>query len=240
MKLYRVEQGSAEWYRLKLGTPSASNFDRIVTAKGNPSRQAKTYMYKLICERLLNETQDDQLGFVKWVEHGRASEPNAVAAFEFINDVKLEPGGFVTSDDGRIGASPDRLFKGRREAMEVKCPAPWTQLGYLLDGLGEDHMIQVQGQIFVGEFDAVHVVSFHPQMPLFHKIVLPDPGFQRVLGGALSAFCELLELNTTRARALGAYAVARRVETPADVAYQRAEDAQPRLVDDGDMGDASP
>jgi hypothetical protein len=230
MILHRVDQGSVAWYEARLGIPTASNFNRIVTAGGKPSKQADVYMYKLICERLLHETQDDQIGFIRWVEHGRASEPNAIAAFEFVNDVQLEPGGFITSNDRRIGASPDRLFKGHREGLEVKCPAPHTHLGYLLDGLGEDHMIQVQGQILVGGFEAVNFLSWHPQMPMFHRVILPDRGFQGVLASALNTFCDLLEMKTERARALGAYAVMRRVETPADIAYQADEDEQLRIV----------
>lgn len=239
MKLYRVDQGSAAWYAARLGRPTASNFSRIVTPGGKPSKQADVYMYRLICERLLNETQDDQLGFIQWVEHGRLNEPNAIAAFEFVNEVKLERGGFVTSDDGRIGASPDRLFNGHREGLEVKCPAPHTHLGYLLDGLGDDHLVQLQGQILVAKFDAVNFLSWHPQMPMFHRVILPDQAFQGVLAAALDRFCDLLDLKTERARSLGAYAVTRRVETPADVAYQDVEDVQLKLVNPEDMGDGS-
>ena len=45
MKFYDVEQGSARWYQLRLGRPTTSNFHRIVTAKGEPSKQALAYMY---------------------------------------------------------------------------------------------------------------------------------------------------------------------------------------------------
>jgi hypothetical protein len=58
------------------------------------------------------------------------------------------------------------------------------------------------------------------------------------LASTLNAFCDLLDIKTERARALGAYAVARRVETPAEVAYQAEEDIQLRLInpEEGDMG----
>jgi hypothetical protein len=240
MKLYQVEQGSADWYRLRLGRPTASNFHKIITPRGAPSKQAVNYLYRLVAERLLNETMDDEIGFVKWVAQGKEQEPNAVAQFEFVNEVKLEPGGFVTTDDGRLGASPDRLFRGHKEAMEIKSPAPWTQLRYLLEGLEEDYIAQVQGHLLVGDqFEAVHVYSYHPQTPPFHRITLPDRRYQDLLRGVLNTFCDALDMMTERARALGAYAVARRVETPADIAYQSDEDIQLKFPEGGDLGDGS-
>jgi hypothetical protein len=242
MKLYRVEQGSAEWYKIRLGRPTASNFHKIVTPKGAPSKQAVNYLYRLVAERLLNETMDDEIGFVKWVAHGKEQEPNAVAQFEFVNDVKLEPGGFVTSNDGRIGASPDRIFKGHTASLEIKSPAPWTQLRYLLEGPEEDHIAQVQGHLLVGdEFEAVHFYAYNPRTPPFHKITVRDRGYQAILRGALSAFCDALDATTERARALGAYAVVTRVDTPADIAYGQPEDEQLKLVmpEGEDWGDAS-
>lgn len=231
MKFHRVEQGSAEWYRLRLGRPTSSNFHKIITPKGAPSKQAVNYLYKLVAERLLNESQDDELGFVRWVAQGREREPDAVRQFTFVNEIEVEPGGFVTTDDGRLGCSPDRLIRGGSESLEIKSPAPWTQLKYLLEGTEEDYRQQVQGQILVGEFDCVHFYSYHPQTPPYHKITLPDRAFMGEMRGALNAFCDVLDATTERARALGAFVVARRVETPGDVAYQAAEDMQLKIVD---------
>lgn len=242
MRFHRVEQGSVEWYKLRLGIPTASNFHKIITPSGAPSKQAVNYLYRLIAERLLNESQDDEIGYVKWVGHGKEQEPNAVVQFEFVNDVVLEAGGFVTSNDRRIGASPDRLFPGHKEGMEVKCPAPWTQLKYLLEGPGEDHKAQVQGHLLVAdEFEAVHFYAYHPRTPPFHRVTLRDASYQGALASAVNAFCDVLDTQTERARAVGAYAVVRRVERPVDLAYQPDEFVQLRLVnpEEGDLGDGS-
>lgn len=177
-------------------------------------------MYKLCAERLLNESLDDDLGYIQYVREGREREPQAVAMFDFINEVRLEPGGFVTTDDGRLGASPDRLLKGTKEAVEVKCPAPQTMVKYLLDGPGDDYRAQVQGQILVGEFQAVHFFGWHPQMPPFHKVTVPDRQYLGALRGALNAFCDALDVMTERARSLGAYVKTRQVETPFERALE--------------------
>jgi hypothetical protein len=241
MKLYRVEQGSVEWYRLRLGKPTSSNFHKIVTPKGEPSKQAVKYLYRLVAERLLHETMDDEIGFVKWVQQGKEQEPYAVQRFEVANEVKLEPGGFVTTNDGRIGASPDRIFKNHRESLEIKSPAPWTQLQYLLEGPDDAYIAQTQGHLLVGdEFEAVHFYSYNERTPSFHRVVLRDPRYQSILAAALDTFCDSLDVMTERARALGAFVSVRQVETPADIAYQADEYVQLRLVNpEDDLGDAS-
>lgn len=240
MKLYRVEQGSSSWYKHRLGIPTSSNFHKIVTPKGEPSKQAVTYLYRLVCERLLNETMDDEIGFVKWVQHGKEQEPYAVKQFEFVNEVELEPGGFITTNDGRLGASPDRIFKGHKESLEIKSPAPWTQLKYLLEGPDDAYIAQTQGHLLVGdELEATHFYSYNPRTPPFHKVILRDHRFQNVLASALNSFCDILDQQTERARALGAFAAVRNVETPADIAYQSDEYVQLKLVNpEDDLGDA--
>lgn len=224
MKFYNVAQGSEEWYRLRIGRPTASNFHKIVTPKGEPSRQAVAYMYRLVAERLLNETLDDEIGFVSYVRDGREREPQAVALFNFTNEVQLEPGGFITTDDGRLGASPDRVLRGMREGVEIKCPAPQTQIKYLLEGPGDDYRAQVQGHLLVADqFRAVHFYTYHPQMPSFHKVTLPDVHYQTALRSALGAFCDALDVVHERAKSLGAYAVTRRTVAPAEIAYGEPE-----------------
>jgi YqaJ-like viral recombinase domain len=237
VKFYNVAQGSDEWYRLRIGRPTSSQFHRIVTPKGEPSKQAMAYLYRLVAERLLNETLDDDIGFVSYVRDGKEREPQAVQLFNFTNEVQLEPGGFITTDDGRLGASPDRVLKGMKEGVEVKCPAPQTQIKYLLDGPGDDYRAQVQGHLLVADaFQAVHFYTFHPQMPPFHKVTLPDRHYQVALRSALSAFCDALDIMHERAKSLGAYAVTRRAVTPAELAYG---DVPIKIVNPEDnLGDA--
>ena len=107
-----------------------------------------------------------------------------------------------------------------KEAVEIKCPAPQTQTKYLLDGPGDDYRAQVQGHLLVGdEFQACHFYTYHPQMPPYHKITLPDRHYMVALQSALNAFCDALDVMTARARSLGAYVVTRQIETPFDVQY---------------------
>jgi hypothetical protein len=232
MKEHTVIQGSREWYQLRLGKPTASQFHRIVTPTGRLSTQANVYMYRLICERLLKESMDDQLGGVQWVERGQEMQPNAIAQFQLEHDVRVRPIGFATSDDGRMGCSPDGIVMGRKDhrGLEIKCPAPWTHMGYLLEGGPADYRPQVQGQILVCGFDAVHFYSYHPLMPPCHIINYPDPAFLRILSGTMEAFLDMLDKQTERARSLGAYVVPAHFAAPLDKTYAEQGERDPLKI----------
>jgi hypothetical protein len=237
MKLHFVDQGSAEWYRLRLGIPTASQFHKIITpAKGDLSTQARPYMYRLIAERLLKDSMDDQLT-VEWVERGKVEQHPASQQFALVTENALEPIGFITTDDGRLGASPDYLVRKRNECVEIKCPAPWTQIGYLLDGPAVEYRPQVQGQLLVGEFDAAHFYSYHPRMPAKHVVTLRDEAYLDKMRMALDSFLTALDIATNRARQLGAYVETIRAETPLDRSIERQDELTIVLPDGGTILD---
>src|SRR5262245_64493221 len=90
MKIDIHEQGSVGWYRARLGVPSASMFHKIITPKtGELSKQCMGYMYKLIAERLLKQSMDDELGHVRWVQRGKDEQPNAERQFQDRKSTRL-------------------------------------------------------------------------------------------------------------------------------------------------------
>src|SRR6476659_7528724 len=164
MKIHDVAQRSPEWHALRLGKPTASEFHKIITPKtGKLSAQARKFACRLIAERLLNEPLD-LLGGIEAIERGKAMEPDAVAQYEFAEEVETQPVGFVTTDDGLVGASPDRLIVGASAGLEIKCPLLPTHIGYWLDGPGDGYRPQVQGQLWVAEFEWLDFYSYYPQM----------------------------------------------------------------------------
>lgn len=218
MKIYRdVPQGSAEWFKLRMKIPTASCFDQIVTPKtGQLSKSSVKYAYKLLTERLLNQPTDSVEGMT-WMDRGKELEPEAVRQFEFVEDIETEAVSFITTDDGSIGASPDRLIKGSARGVEIKCPAPWTHLGYLLDGQADAYRAQVQGQNYVGELEASFFYSFHPRMPACRIFTPRDEPYIALLTSALAEFNEQLLEMERRARAMGLFQAYVEAVTPADV-----------------------
>ena len=216
MKILDVEQGSVPWYEARLGIATASSFDKIITPKTRKlSAQAKGYAFFLIAEKLLNRSLDTLEG-QEWMERGKELEPDAVKMYEFEQQVKTKPVGFITTDDGQLGASPDRLLVGVNGGLELKCPAPQTHVKYLLDGFGDDYFVQVQGQMYVGELDFVDRYSYHPEMPPHRERIVRDESFIADLASALRAFNDMKAEMYERIKAQGFFAEREKLLTPVE------------------------
>jgi hypothetical protein len=200
MKIHRPDQRTPEWRRIRRGIPTASWFHTLITPLGKPSenRERKKYIYRLAAERLLNHTMPDS--FVSpWMERGIDLEDQAARDFSKFQDVDLDPGGFITTDDGGAGCSPDRLVKNGKkspvEAVEIKVPSPWVHLANLCEGPGEKYKAQVQGQMLIGEFEAVHFYSWNPKLPHKHVFTTRDEKYIKTLRTLLELFNEELAMT---------------------------------------------
>jgi hypothetical protein len=205
-KKYFFDQYSQEWWDCRKGIPTASNFHKIITATGKASKQADDYMNRLIATRLgIWSDKEEDWGRSKWMEHGVTNEDAAFARLGRTRKLTLKKVGFVTTDDGRLGASPDALVEKDNAAVEIKAPAPWTHVGYLRIGHDLDYRTQVNGHMLVGEFDACIFYSYHPQCPDYFMTILPDKPFQKVMRDLLYAFCDKLDEETERVRRMGVF-----------------------------------
>lgn len=164
MQLHEVEQGTPEWHQVRLGIPTASCFDKIITPTGKPSTQAAAYENKVIAEILTGKSADTFEGNV-WTERGKELEPDAVDFYEMQTGLDTRIIGFVTNDENTFGCSPDRLV-GENGLLEIKCPAPHTHVQYLIDKeIDKGYYPQVQGQLFVTGREWCDWLSYHPEMP---------------------------------------------------------------------------
>jgi putative phage-type endonuclease len=156
MNTYYCEQRSDEWFQLRLGKVTASNFS---TAMSNGSGR-KTYMMKLLAERMTGIPHENYSA--KWMDEGSELEPEAREYYEKAKGVNVVQVGFV--DIGDIGVSPDG-FVGDDGGLEIKCPFPSTHLGWILKGkLPPEHKAQVQGTMWVCERKWWDFVSFDPRV----------------------------------------------------------------------------
>lgn len=204
MIIHDCLQRTPQWQRLRMGMPTASSFDKILTSSGRASEQAQSYMCRLLAERIIGRPLDDIFP-TKWMEHGSRFEGEALNKFEESCQQHVETVGFVTTDDGKWGCSPDGVIKPENAAVEIKCPSPWKQMQYLLYGRGKEYRTQVQGQMLVGEYDQVYFFSYFPGMPPVSILTPRDDKFINVLRSALLAFSEALDRETERVRKMGAF-----------------------------------
>jgi YqaJ-like viral recombinase domain len=202
----------------------------VTPAKGELSKSSVKYAYRLITERLLNTPLESVEG-QGWMDRGKELEPMAVKQYEFVTELETEPVGFITTDDGLIGASPDRLIKGRAIGLEIKSPASQTHLGYLLDGPGTAYRPQVQGQLYVAELERADFYSYHPRMPAYTLATRRDEPYIKLLAAALAAFNEQLYAMTERARSLGVFQAYERILTP--IEKEEADDLAGRIMENG-------
>lgn len=185
-----VEQGSPEWRMLRLGLPTASKFDKIITPSGKYSTSADKYMNTLLAEQLLGVPMDDaSSGFMV---RGSVLEKRAVSYYELLNEATTEPIGFMTTDDGRAGASPDRSV-GDNGLLEIKCPAAATHIGYLLDAEGIGYKVQVQGQLWIAEREWSDTLSFNPDLPPALVRQYRDEKFIKDLAAAVRQFVDAID-----------------------------------------------
>jgi hypothetical protein len=190
-KLHNCAQRSEEWDRLRRGIPTASCFDRIVTPGGKtvkpkPSEQWRHYAYHLLAERLLGRNVDSYTS--PWMERGIELEDDAMAWYEFEKNADTQAIGFITTDDGKIGCSPDRLV-GTEGLIELKCPAPATMVEYLLTGaIEQKYRPQIQGQLYVSERQWCDIIAWHPELPRTVIRVERDEEFIGFLAEQLSDF----------------------------------------------------
>jgi hypothetical protein len=189
MKTYNVAQGSPEWKALRLGLPTASEFDALVTPewKIRTGQGPETYLYQKLCEKILGFAPDAN-SFA--MEQGAILESEARPFYEFEFSQPVQVVGFCTSDDGRIGCSPDGLI-GETGGLEIKCPQPATHLKYLLGGeLPKEYRAQVQGAMLVTGRPAWTFMSYSRQFPPLVLRVERDTAAQEVLKSALEIFLE--------------------------------------------------
>lgn len=115
-----IMQGTDEWYAIRLGKFTASDF-HVMLGKS----QTKTdKLWEIIAERITGDTdQENYSSFA--MERGKILEAEARRLYSAINEVEVKETGFVEPDEdspyyGFIGASPDGLL-GEDGGLEIKC-----------------------------------------------------------------------------------------------------------------------
>lgn len=194
MIIHQVAQGSEAWDQLRNGIPTASEFKRILTPKGRPSRQAEGYLNCLLAEWYFGQPlEDPETEFQsQWMARGQALEMQAVQSYEFERDVETEKVGFISIDSGLCGCSPDRLV-GKDGILELKCPAPSTHIGYMLKrNVHDEYKPQLQGQLLIAERKWVDIQSYCPVFPTVIIRVERDDEYQGLLSTALATFVETM------------------------------------------------
>lgn len=186
LEIFNFDQCSDEWFQARAGIPTASMFSAVL-AKGQ-GKTRRTYMLKLLGERLTGEPSDDYTN--AHMERGKLMEDEAREDYVFTKCQEVEPVGLIRNGDK--GCSPDSLI-GNDGMLEIKTKLPHLQLDVLLkDEMPSEHKAQVQGQLWVAEREWVDFVSYWPRLPLFVKRIYRDEPYITKLSGEIARFNEEL------------------------------------------------
>jgi len=160
-----MEQRTEEWFAARLGKVTASKVtDVVAKTKSGYGASRATYMTDLAIERLTgNPTEFYANSAMQW---GTETEPQARAAYEFINDAVVVEEGFIEHPTiAMSGASPDGLV-GDDGMLEIKCPMSKTHYATLLNGkIAKKYIDQMQWQMACAGRQWCDFVSFDPRMP---------------------------------------------------------------------------
>ena len=187
MIAHNVKQGSGEWLALRLGIPTASEMDELVSPEGKirAGQGPESYLYKKVCERVLGFAPE--VG--SWsMEQGSILETEARPWYAFTKDVEVSTPGFITTDDGRAGCSPDGLV-GDKGGLEIKCMQPANALRVLMENtVPKEYVMQIQMSLWVTGREFWDFLSYSRQFPAVVIRCYPDPKLQTAIRDALAAF----------------------------------------------------
>lgn len=195
MKSHNVAQNSVEWMILRSGKVTASEMDALVTPLGKVKTGdgPKTYLNKKLAEAWIGGPLPSVQGVLD-LENGKILEEYAKPAFTLETGLELEDVGFIESDDGFMGASPDGIVKGQQIGVEIKCPRLETHIGYLLAGcLPSDYVLQVQASLFITGMPKWYFFSYRRNLPPLILEVFPDETIQEAIKIAVDGFTEAFE-----------------------------------------------
>lgn len=188
----KIQQRTDAWFKARCGIPTSSGFDKIITPKGEPSRQMQKYLYQLAGECVTGIKEESYINAA--MQRGIDKEPEARKFYELIKGCKVKEAGICYIDKKKqFSCSPDG-FVGSDGLVEIKCPEIWTHVGYMVNGgLYEDYFVQCQGQLFITRKKWVDVISYYPSLRPLIVRVKPDMTFITNLESSLHHFCRELD-----------------------------------------------
>lgn len=204
MKVIDCDQGGAEWFRARMGIPTASNFGAFLTTKGMlaNSAAARRYALELVGERL---TQRPAEHFAtRAMDRGTELEPKARAWYQLVSGRSVKEVGFLLSDDGKCGSSPDGLCADR--GIEIKCPMIATFIDTAESRvLPADHMAQVQAGMWITglrKWDYVVFTDVAGLAPFVIEVAANDE-MHAAFAESVAKFCEIVDAMESKLRTAG-------------------------------------
>jgi putative phage-type endonuclease len=181
----KIEQGSFEWFLLRLGKLTASKLALALgKTKGGWVASRDNVMCEMAVERLTGTpTESFTSTAMQW---GKDTEPLARAAYSFRRGVEVEEVAFVDHPElDWSGASPDGLV-GKDGLIEIKCPNTANHIKTITGGaIKKAYIWQMQWQMACTGRKWCDFVSFDPRMPEHLQMLIRRVEFDEALVASL-------------------------------------------------------
>ena len=200
--IINCEQGSDEWKRMRAGNLGASSADKIITTKGERSKQRDDILRQLAAEFITGQQEETFVS--QAMLNGIAREPASRALFEMMYGVDVQKVGLVYKDERKLfHCSPDGLV-GDHAGLEMKNPSARVHVKYLLDRVFPmDYFQQVQMSMYVTGRNLWYFMSSYEGLPPFIVEMNRNTAFCNRLAEELESFAADLADIVKRIEGLG-------------------------------------
>lgn len=213
VETFDYEQRSIEWFEVRRGIPTASNFGIIMASgvDGGESLTRQKLLYRMAGELLTRETAETFRSAA--MERGVEMEPEARDAYARKTFEQMTSVGFVRrtihnplGEDLVVGASPDS-YVGTDRTLEIKTMIPELLIPIAEKGAAgfpTRHRAQCQGTLWVTGRRFCDLVIFYRRMPVMPKFTIErDDAYIRTIRDAVETFSYDLRRLVDRMKAMG-------------------------------------
>ena len=158
-----VEQNSEEWFKLREGKATTSNFSKFMANYGKSfGDPAKKYAFKLAKEQVTGKKADEESYSNSYMDAGHEWEPVAKDEYEDKTFNIVSNGGFCISEKFEgVGGSPDGLILKDNGGIEIKSVIDWTQRNTIKrNSFDPGYKWQIFGNIWLCELDYLDFISY--------------------------------------------------------------------------------
>ena len=208
MRLLTASQNNADWLSSRAGKITASRMADVLAfgkRDGKPLKARMDYIGEIIAEILTGEPRTPaRAASLDW---GHDVEAAARSAYEASTGEVVEVVGFALHESlDYVGASSDGLV-GHRGQIQIKCPAnAAVHIDTLTDGMPEEHIPQIQAELFVTGRAWSDFVSFDPRMPphlrLYRQRIERDEAYIQTIAEACASLWEEVQTRLDRLQSM--------------------------------------
>lgn len=162
MIFHNVEQNTDEWFDLRTGKVTTSNFSKFMANYGKAfGEPANKYAFKIAKEQVTKQRNEEESYTNIHMENGHIWEPIARDSYENETFNLVSNGGFCQSSKyENVGGSPDGLVE-KKGGIEIKCVIDYTQRTTIKrNSFDPAYRWQLLGNMWLCDLDWIDFISY--------------------------------------------------------------------------------